>query len=151
MLCLRCLLIVHYSVHGRSNILGEQMCAYLGVICIGHLLFGVQYIHYLNCRLAVCFKLFIICICDLLFAINYLRLRFTTAVLGEKHLELQKLIQWNRWPPRWHLMVKQQKPFLGCKEIFELLFHAKVGVSYFFVLAKHLCVTNCKYHRNLLV
>ena len=54
------------------------MCAYLGVICIGHLLFGVQYIHYLNCRLAICFELLRICICDLLFAI------FATGILGEK-------------------------------------------------------------------
>ena len=39
----------------------------------------------------------------------------------------------------------------GCKEIFELLFQAKVTVSYVFVFAKHLCVTNYKFHRNLLV
>ena len=59
-----------YNVHGRLNILGEQMCAYLGVICIGHLLFGAQYIFIIfDLRLAICFRLFIIGISDLLFAI----------------------------------------------------------------------------------
>ena len=135
-----------YSEHGRLNILGEQMCAYLEVICISHLLFGVQYIHYMNCRLSVCFKLFIVCmiaICFLLLTICVCDLQLES--WGGKQLELQKLIQ---WPPRYHLMVKHLQ---SAKEIFDLLCQAKVSVSYFFVFAKHLCVTNNKYHRNLLV
>ena len=139
---LRCLLIVHV----RLNILGEQMCAYLEVICIGHLLLGVQYIHYMNCRLYVCFKLFIVCIiaiCFLLLTICVCDLQLES--WGETQLELQKLIQ---WPPRCHLMAKHLQ---SAKEIFDLFFQAKVSVSYFFVFAKHLCVTNNKYHRDLLV
>ena len=135
-----------YNVQVRLNILGEQMCAYLEVICISHLLFGVQYIHYMNCRLSVCFKLFIVCIiaiCFLLLTICVCDLQLES--WGGKQLELQKLIQ---WPPRYHLMVKHLQ---SAKEIFDLFFQAKVSVSYFFILPKHVCVTNNKYHRYLLV